>query len=542
MKKSFIYGIITLLTLSLAGIIILQGLWINTAWKTKEEDFYRRVNDALNNVVQRMEKREAVSLISKSYAFPVGDQYLYHEQGSIQFSSSGFNDSLIFFKDHFHPFNLNPKPNSNNKVIGIVTMSDTNGIRYALNDSNRVMVGEVSLDSINNGIYKKRMDMKAHQLNDIITQMVSDWSNVQLPIERRVSPNELYQLIRQELSKRGIDLPFQYAVVSGKQDSICNIKSPSFEARMVKASFRADLYPNDIFINPYQLLLHFNDMRPYFIKSLLWMLLLSVVFLIMIIATFSSAIYIILKQKKVSEIKTDFINNMTHEFKTPLATIGVALDAINNPKVLDDKDRIRYYSGIISNENKRMNAHVEHILRMALVDKENFELNEQLLDVHDIIRHVSDQVHVQIEQRGGKLNLQLSAENSYVVADEIHLTNVIYNLIDNAIKYSTQEPEITVSTQNSEQGILVNVEDKGIGMSAETQRKIFEKFYRDQNGNIHNVKGFGLGLAYVKTIVKKHGGNIKVVSEIARGSRFEVFLPFGHQQGLYSAVEANPKL
>ena len=272
------------------------------------------------------------------------------------------------------------------------------------------------------------------------------------------------------------------------------------------------------------------------------MLLLSAVFLLLIIATFSSAIYIILKQKKVSEIKTDFINNMTHELKTPIATISVALDAINNPKILNDKERIRFYSGIIGNENKRMNAHVENILQMALVDKENFELNEQLLDVHEIILRVVDPVRMQIGSRNGRLNLQLNADNAFVVADEIHLTNVIYNLIDNAIKYSPQGPDITIRTENAKSGVMISFEDKGIGMSTDTQRKIFEKFYREENGNIHNVKGFGLGLAYVKTIVKKHGGHIRVRSELGAGSQFTVYLPFGHFHGLNSAIVTDPKV
>ncbi|MEO6167886.1 MAG: HAMP domain-containing sensor histidine kinase, partial [Chitinophagales bacterium] len=324
-------------------------------------------------------------------------------------------------------------------------------------------------------------------------------------------------------------------------DSMCNVKSATFTTDMLPASFRADLFPNDIFMNPYQLLLHFNDTRPYIVKSLWWMLILSAVFLLLIIATFSSAIYVILKQKKVSDIKTDFINNMTHELKTPIATISVAVDAINNPKVLADTDRIKYYSSIIGNENKRMNAHVENILQMALVDKENFSLNEQLLNVHDIVYHVSDPVRMQVEKRNGKLNLELEAENAFVVADEIHLTNVIHNLLDNASKYSTHSPEITLSTNNVKGGILIIVADKGIGISAETQRKIFDKFYREQSGNIHNVKGFGLGLAYVKSIVKKHGGTIDVTSELGKGSRFEIYLPFGHVQGMNEAVKMVPE-
>jgi signal transduction histidine kinase len=213
-----------------------------------------------------------------------------------------------------------------------------------------------------------------------------------------------------------------------------------------------------------------------------------------------------------------------------------------NEKVLNDKERVKYYSNIITRENKRMNTHVENILQMALVDKENLELNEQLIDIHELVQRVAEPFRMQVESRSGKLSLQLEATNAFVLADEIHLTNVIYNLLDNANKYSPQEPLITVTTHNDRSGIVIGVEDKGIGMSAETQRRIFEKFYREQNGNIHNVKGFGLGLAYVKAIVRKHGGLIKVKSESGKGSRFEVYLPVGHHQEMESMVTPDPKV
>jgi two-component system phosphate regulon sensor histidine kinase PhoR len=177
-----------------------------------------------------------------------------------------------------------------------------------------------------------------------------------------------------------------------------------------------------------------------------------------------------------------------------------------------------------------MNSQVENILQMALLDKENFELNEQLLNVHDLISTVAEHFELQVSNRGGALNLELNADNPYVLADEIHLANVIHNLLDNANKYSQGAPEVSVKTRNEKDGVVIMVEDRGIGMNSDTQRKIFEKFYREQNGNVHNVKGFGLGLAYVKTIVSKHGGSIHIKSEPGKGSRFEIKLPYGHLQ------------
>jgi signal transduction histidine kinase len=541
-KKSFITGIIALLTLSLVGIIVLQGLWISNAWQAKQEDFQRGVTEAIGRVVQQLEKKEALSFINR-YSMSTQQDFFYMQQNALHITASGSKDSFFLFHN-FQSITSRGYANKSNPdkhVTDNWIIPGDGKSQFAGKDSAFFTIPGEKSDSFPTGTIDKRMRMKASQWNDIIYQMVMEWSNVQLPLEQRISPADLHLLIKQELNKKGINLPFQFAVMTGMQDSISNIKSSSFNTSMVPVSFRTQLFPNDIFSSPYQLLIHFNDMRPYFIKSLWWMLLLSAVFLLLIIATFASAIYVILKQKKVSEIKTDFINNMTHELKTPIATISIALDAINNPRVLENKDRIRYYSNIIGNENKRMHAHVENILQMALVDKENFELNEQLLDLHDLIMRVADQVYFQVEKRNGSLDLQLDAENAYVVADEIHLTNVIYNLLDNANKYSPESPEIVVKTENVPNGINIIVEDKGIGMTAETQRNIFEKFYREEIGNVHNVKGFGLGLAYVKSIVKKHGGDIRVQSEKGKGSRFEVFLPFGHHKEIRNNSEVMEK-
>jgi two-component system phosphate regulon sensor histidine kinase PhoR len=254
---------------------------------------------------------------------------------------------------------------------------------------------------------------------------------------------------------------------------------------------------------------------------------LSALMLLFFAGTFLTAIYVILKQKKLAEIKTDFINNMTHEFKTPIATISLALDSIHNPKVMNDQQRIHYYTDIIGRENQRMNAQVEHVLQMALLDKENFELNEQLLNLHELIEGVAGPFQLQVASRGGKLKLALHAVNAAILGDELHLTNVIHNLLDNANKYSPQAPEITVSSRNEKKWLVIEVQDCGMGMTNETQRRVFEKFYREPNGNLHNVKGFGLGLAYVKSLVEKHGGSISVASEAGRGSRFTLKLPQG---------------
>jgi len=234
-----------------------------------------------------------------------------------------------------------------------------------------------------------------------------------------------------------------------------------------------------------------------------------------------------LRQKKMSEIKNDFINNMTHEFKTPLATISLAVDALKNEKVMSNPDKMTYFSSIIKEENQRMNRQVETILKAALMEKQEVQLMLRPLHVHQVIKEVTGNFILQLEDKKGKADIELKAENDLIDADEVHLSNLINNLIDNSIKYSKDNvpPEIRIITTSDEKKIYIRLEDNGIGMGRETVKRIFEKFYRAHTGNIHNVKGFGLGLSYVKTMVEAHGGEIKVDSTLGKGSAFNIELP-----------------
>ena len=253
----------------------------------------------------------------------------------------------------------------------------------------------------------------------------------------------------------------------------------------------------------------------------------AILFTLIIITAFYLTVSTMLKQKKLSEIKNDFINNMTHEFKTPLATISLAVDALRNEKVVNDKEKMGYFSTIIKEENKRMNRQVETILKAALMDKQEVQLLMRPVHAHEIIKDVVDNFALQLEEKNGKAELLLNAENDFIEADEVHFSNLINNLIDNAIKYSKEDqpPVINITTSSTAKNFVIVIEDNGIGMNKETVKRVFEKFYRAHTGNIHNVKGFGLGLSYVKTMVEAHGGDIKVDSILGKGSTFTIELP-----------------
>ncbi len=258
-------------------------------------------------------------------------------------------------------------------------------------------------------------------------------------------------------------------------------------------------------------------------KQMYWMIAGSVIFTFIIFAAFFITLRALFNQKKLSEIKSDFINNMTHEFKTPLATISLAVDALKNEKVINDRTKMDYFSGIIKDENKRMNKQVETILQAALLDKQEIQLNEKPVHTHDLINAAVNNIKLPLAEKNGRLEINLNATNDLIMADEVHVINIINNLLDNAIKYSKENHLlIKLSTQNSNGHILIKIEDNGIGMNKETLNRIFEKFYRAHTGNIHNVKGFGLGLSYVKSIVDAHKGKIKAESTIGKGSCFTI--------------------
>jgi two-component system, OmpR family, phosphate regulon sensor histidine kinase PhoR len=260
-------------------------------------------------------------------------------------------------------------------------------------------------------------------------------------------------------------------------------------------------------------------------KEMFWFIIGAIVFTLIITTAFFITIKTLLKQKKLSEIKSDFINNMTHEFKTPLATISLAVDALKNDKVKGNEEKTSYFTNIIKEENKRMNKQVETILQAALLDKQEVQLNLKQLPAHDLITAALNNITLQVEEKQGTLDVKFNAEKDLVLADEVHFTNLINNLLDNAVKYSKENLAIKLTTENSGNNFKIKIEDNGIGMNKETVNRIFEKFYRAHTGNVHNVKGFGLGLSYVKTMVEAHHGTIKADSVLGKGSTFIITIP-----------------
>jgi two-component system phosphate regulon sensor histidine kinase PhoR len=357
-------------------------------------------------------------------------------------------------------------------------------------------------------------------------------------VAQKFTAYEIQEKLRKSFSNQGLkDLPFEFAVLvdDGFLNFEYQLKSDQFlqqfEDSVNNLNWQYVLQPaggSDLenLVPVQQMVLVVPNFKAIVFKQMKWMIVGSIIFTLMIISAFTVTVFALIRQKKLSEIKNDFINNMTHEFKTPLATISLAVDALRNNKVIEDRTRMEYFSSIIKEENKRMNKHVETILQAALMDRQEINLNKAPLHVHDLIKEAVSNYTLQLQEKEGRIELDLNAKEDLINGDEVHFRNLISNLIDNAVKYSKDKLVLKISSSIVSKNLLLKFEDNGIGMSKETVRRIFEKFYRAHTGNLHNVKGFGLGLSYVKTIIDAHNGRIKVESSPGKGSSFTLEVPY----------------
>ncbi len=369
-------------------------------------------------------------------------------------------------------------------------------------------------------------------------------------VEEKFTQQEIYTKIRNAFDRLNLkQLKFEFGVTNTNDDYEMYTKGYEkefWDTLNNKRRYFPILPENNADIESMSSFEHLIIVVPDFQKqiwaSLRWIIFGAVLFMLVIIAAFYVTVKSLLNQKKLSEIKSDFINNMTHEFKTPLATISLAVDALRNEKVQNDKEKTTYFSNIIKEENIRMNRHVETILQAALMERQELQLNLTPMHVHELIQDTLENYQLQLKQKEGDVQLLLNAKNDLVNVDEVHFSNLFSNLIDNAIKYSNDKLKISISTHSTKNYLVIRIEDNGIGMSKESVKRIFEKFYRAHTGNLHNIKGFGLGMSYVKTVIDAHKGKIKVDSTLGKGSTFTVEVPIYRNQLLSSHYLIHNKL
>ncbi|MFO8146076.1 MAG: sensor histidine kinase [Bacteroidota bacterium] len=519
MNKKLFLLLVVLMSLSLIGIIFVQGYWIKSTVEDKEEQFSYNAKQVLVNVSENIQNKELENFWFKFIDADnslillnekVLDEYLLLEQegesGSSVRLSEGFPDVdykissefLVFAKDSLQFSDL-----INDRLASILNKGNTEGT---------VLSSEEKLSRF--------MQMEEME-KDVLRSFILEYTS-RIPIHQRLSESALEENLKTELQNYNLNTDFEFAVYSNSLAT--KVQSDNFSPDY-PATYSVPLFINNTGDSDYQLLVNFTGKKKVVLSSITLMALLSIIFTLIIVIAYSSALSQLIKQRQISQIKTDFINNMTHEFKTPIATINLALDAIKNPKIINDKEKVIRYLQMIRDENKRMHAQVENVLQISKLEKNELDLKKERLQLHELVEEAMNHVELIVEDRNGYIKTHFGALKSSVLANQNHMTNVIVNILDNAIKYSEDPPKIDIYSENVRNFIILKIRDQGMGMNKIVQRKIFEKFYREHTGDLHNVKGHGLGLSYVKRILDDHHGTISVESEKGKGSTFIIKLP-----------------
>lgn len=568
MSKANITLIVVLMTLASFGLMGFQYYWVKNAISINQERFDQNVYTALSRTIETLEKGEASGMIlntlmadsalQDSLFKPIDPIQLSYRQRQVISNRASMMDSLelslapqvsptfrrllqsrgvdMRVLDELQDFFTYMTPEVASGVftpdeMAILLQEKEKQLNYLSDLEQRAKENPQALPSqpeliseinISSDAFEKikKANLKINFLNAAYDEV----SAGQKAIMERIEPQEVTQIFYKELTERGIQEEFELGVINN-EGKVFALNTIADTLSLLSSGVQAKLFPSDIIGKDNFLAVYFPK-KDYHVLQQVWLPIgSSVLFIGVIIFCFVYAIRVILHQKALSQIKNDFINNMTHEFKTPLATVSLAVEALQDPE-LSTKSKFRdRYLGVIKDENKRLVAQVENVLQAAALDKKDFKLKVEIVNIPDLLQESLQHISLQLEQKKGSSVFENKLSEPWIEADLYHLTHIFNNMLDNAIKYSPEKPDIKISAKDDGNFITLTFADQGIGMSKDAQRKIFDKFYRVHTGNVHDVKGFGLGLSYVKTMVEAHHGTISVQSDVGKGSTFTINLP-----------------
>lgn len=495
-----LYSIATLISVALFGLIFVQSEFIRRSTYIQEQIFNQFVQEALLRVAVQVEEKEAYNFYNKtSDIIPSYNTTISSEDEKESYS--------LNFKDNMYTLKIQ-KDDSLITVSAHELLDLDKKVKDLNIDLDIYSKPENILNNYSNTFYQNRINFQIMYDNDVL--------------EITTDSSDLYNLLDYELKRVGISTPFNFSLLEEftlkKFCGNCKKMTPD----LFQSSYKETILLNQLFGTQAILLIDFPNKKRFIFKSNSKLLISSFIFILLIVASFVASWYIIFRQKKLSELKNDFINNMTHELKTPVATISLAAEMLKNEKVQDKKEKLNNYINIINIENKRLGNHIERVLQTAQLDKEAIKLNLEEIDLHSLLNDLEAKFKLRIEDADAEIIWSLKAERSIIKGDRVHLLNVLSNLMDNALKYRrTEKLIIEIKTVNKFNAKLqLEIKDNGIGMTKADSKRIFEKFYRVPTGNIHNVKGFGLGLSYVKTMIDEHKGTVNIDSVLGKYTKF----------------------
>ena len=533
MSRRVIIFLIVIMAIVMTSLILVQTNSIRKAFKIKEDQFDQSVNRALRQVVSQLELEEASKLLAQSnrqsypnLPFPQSKRQNNIFPGSNQNNNAGSADFSISFR-----FSQQKSDDGSHQEFSFSYNEDS--IRNLNSERGRPGDFPSAFDKIHDydGYIRQQYEMRMNEQARIYRIIQNQYMFSQLPIKDRIDRKQLEDAIKKEFENSNINLNYKYAVFSfphGNEQKV--FSSPNFSIEN-KKPYKSLLFPHDVMeIKPNWLYIYFPKRQSYLLKEAGLMVIPTALLTAMLIGIFVYTILIILKQKKLSNIKNDFINNMTHELKTPISTISLASQMLHDNSVNNTARTIEHVSNVILQESKRLSFQVEKVLQMAIFNEGRLKLKFKEVHINELINNVILNFELRVKSKNGTLTSQINAEDDLVRGDEVHITNVVFNLLDNAMKYSREEPVIEVQTENKKDHVVVSVKDKGIGIAKEHQDQIFERFFRVPTGNVHDVKGFGLGLSYVKKIIDSHQGKIKVESALNKGTKFMIYFPLNSKE------------
>ena len=527
MSKRIFVLLLVLMSVSLIGIIFIQYFFILKNYEENNKQFSINVNYVLEETTSDVERNEFRKYVRKFRDLIANEALVDVDTLSIQnliiIDENPEKRETIIYKNGVIEENLIiPKTKSYyDDIVDVISERENISIKRLSNQREEKVF---SNRRIEDNLSPEQFLLKVGKISkskEVLFESAYNDISKRNPIEERIGDiNKFEKIIERNLERMNINLDFEYAIFD--QDSITKISSEKFD--LSNQSYSSLIFKDENDLSNYSLKVAFPGRTPFLLGSLVSVIITSIIFTSIIIIAYVTTILLLLRQRQISQIKTDFINNMTHEFKTPIATINLALSAIKNPKTIVNKEKVKKYLQMIYDENNRMHDQVENVLMISHLERNQLNIEKTKQDINEIIDLAISHVSLIVENNNGNIITEKDADNSMVIGNETHLINVMVNILDNAIKYNDNSPEIFIKTLNIGSRVLIEIKDNGIGMSKAVQSKIFEKFYRKQTGDLHDVKGHGLGLAYVKKIIAFHNGNITVDSAIGKGSKFTIQL------------------